>query len=288
VVEGTATEDRLPAPFKSGGREAEHPLTPTIYCLTNQVNGKQYVGLDSYWPGRRNYHLSLLRRGKHYNPKLQRAFDKYCEEAFQFRVLEQLATVEELGPREQHWIRVLGTYPDGYNLTLGGEGTESHLTRNERRKALALLKPKVEKVDGRKLAPAEERVVKQTQSESCDAEGNPHCVECGLSFTDRKELIQHFWFKHRVNAQVTVLHFYHGGVPPLCECGCGEKTRYSPHNSTYNPFTNGHNVKGTQRSDEMRKKLSDARKKMKIEGFYEQFTGENNSNAKAARLKKGR
>lgn len=67
------------------------------------------------------------------------------------------------------------------------------------------------------------------------------CETCSLEIQDKKELIAHFWHKHRQNGHITVLNFFHGGILPKCECGCGDDVVYSKHVQCYNKFLNGHN-----------------------------------------------
>jgi hypothetical protein len=118
-----------------------------------------------------------------------------------------------------------------------GEGTDRHESRSERRQRYDAY----EKKGRQPLPPATERVITQPHSQSLDEDGNYCCVACGFATKETDKLIHHFWHKHRVNGPVTILHFLHVGVRPLCKCGCGEETRYSPHNKSYNPFINGHN-----------------------------------------------
>jgi very-short-patch-repair endonuclease len=67
------------------------------------------------------------------------------------------------------------------------------------------------------------------------------CEECNLELKDRKELIAHFWFKHRVNAKDTVLKFYHNNIQPLCKCGCGAETQYQKQKKDFSEYLSGHN-----------------------------------------------
>ena len=68
-----------------------------------------------------------------------------------------------------------------------------------------------------------------------------NCETCALALNDKKELIAHFWHKHRQNGYQTVLDFYYDGQAPFCACGCGEPTLYSKHVQDYNKFLTGHN-----------------------------------------------
>jgi group I intron endonuclease len=58
-----------------------------IYEIRNTVNGKRYIGSSTDAPDRLRHHLACLRRGGHHSTKLQRAFQKYGEAAFQFSLL---------------------------------------------------------------------------------------------------------------------------------------------------------------------------------------------------------
>jgi group I intron endonuclease len=64
-------------------------LTKTgVYSITNTVNSKQYIGSASgSFRSRRNRHYHDLRHNKHHSKPLQRAWNKYGEEAFKFEVL---------------------------------------------------------------------------------------------------------------------------------------------------------------------------------------------------------
>ncbi len=62
-------------------------LQSGIYAIQNLVNGKVYIGQAVNIKRRKNGHYGSLRRGKHANKHLQRAWNKYGESAFEFKVL---------------------------------------------------------------------------------------------------------------------------------------------------------------------------------------------------------
>ena len=59
-----------------------------VYCIRNAVNGKFYIGSAVSFKKRWETHKSQLRRGVHHSILLQRAWNKYGEAAFEFRVCE--------------------------------------------------------------------------------------------------------------------------------------------------------------------------------------------------------
>jgi len=95
-----------------------------IYRITNTVNGKSYVGQSVDVKSRISHHRSELRNNRHENSYLQNAWNKYGEENFTFEILERCSR-NELDEREIYYIDHFKTYKtfNGYNLTLGGDGT---------------------------------------------------------------------------------------------------------------------------------------------------------------------
>jgi group I intron endonuclease len=74
-----------------------------IYAIRSEVNGRTYIGSAIDIASRWRQHRSDLRKGKHHSIHLQRAWDKYGEEAFEFVVLEE-CPVDFLLEREQYYM----------------------------------------------------------------------------------------------------------------------------------------------------------------------------------------
>ena len=94
-----------------------------IYVITNNINGKQYVGkTDLTVEDRFKQHCKDSRKKNVGNRPLYRAFKKYGIDHFSYRVLEECSYLDS-SIRETYWIGRLNTYQNGYNATLGGDGT---------------------------------------------------------------------------------------------------------------------------------------------------------------------
>lgn len=94
-----------------------------IYCITNQLNGKQYVGKTTYSVNKRfKEHCSDYKKETCKKRPLYDAMNKYGIENF---VAEQLLECDELelSSYEILFIEKLNTYHNGYNATRGGDGT---------------------------------------------------------------------------------------------------------------------------------------------------------------------
>lgn len=93
----------------------------SIYKATNTINGKVYIGFDSNWPRRKSVHKSL---SKNPTQKFHKALKKYGWNNFNWEILYQSKNGEYcLSVMEPYFIDENNSFNDGYNMTLGGEGT---------------------------------------------------------------------------------------------------------------------------------------------------------------------
>lgn len=81
--------------------------TRGIYSIVNKITGRVYVGSSRNMQARWSEHASLLRAGRHHSIRLQRSWDKYGRDSFEFSILELVHLPVDLFPREQYWIDLL-------------------------------------------------------------------------------------------------------------------------------------------------------------------------------------
>lgn len=91
-----------------------------IYKITNDVNGKLYIGqtirpLTDRWKD----HVYRAKHDSQY--ALHRAIRKYGVKHFHIEQIDLASSKEELDRKEKYWIKTLNTMsPSGYNLVDGG------------------------------------------------------------------------------------------------------------------------------------------------------------------------
>lgn len=89
-----------------------------VYCIQCKVTGKRYIGSSAICLTHRMcQHRTDLRLKSHHSILLQRAWDKYGEQAFHFTILEECPP-EKCLEREQHWMDSHQTFDPkfGYNI----------------------------------------------------------------------------------------------------------------------------------------------------------------------------
>lgn len=93
-----------------------------IYLIRNLANGKVYIGQTINYRRRKNNHISKLNAGRHFNMYLQKAWNKYGANAFQFEMLEE-CEVRDLDKKEREYIKLYkcSESNSGYNLMTGGQ-----------------------------------------------------------------------------------------------------------------------------------------------------------------------
>ncbi len=145
-----------------------------IYCATNKINGKIYIGQTTKTLEKRKInHESAARKGSPF--LFHNALRKYGFENFSWRALDE-EEMKKLPQLEQQYIEMFGSSFFGYNLTLGGEGlipTEEVIRRrSESRKG--------------KLNTAE---AKQRMSEAAKKRltRKVRCIETGIVFRSAKD-----------------------------------------------------------------------------------------------------
>ena len=95
---------------------------PYIYKITNDINGKIYIGKTlSTIEQRFKEHCRDYLKERNEKRPLYNAMKKYGVEHFHISVVEE-CDESILSEREVFWIEYYGSFKNGYNATLGGDG----------------------------------------------------------------------------------------------------------------------------------------------------------------------
>lgn len=107
-----------------------------IYLITNEENGKIYVGQTSSTAFKRwgSHKRDANPLARNLQTPLARAIRKHGQESFTVKVLENCPN-DKLDEREIYWIKELKAIENGYNLTEGGCGRRGyHLSEETKAK----------------------------------------------------------------------------------------------------------------------------------------------------------
>ena len=112
-----------------------------IYCFTNNINGKKYIGQSiSKGNARYNNHKSSYKNPDdcEYESPLHRAFRKHGFENFTYEILAQdIESIDLLNQLEIQYIQQYNCQiPNGYNIEPGGKNCAKPKTIEHRKKEI--------------------------------------------------------------------------------------------------------------------------------------------------------
>jgi group I intron endonuclease len=160
-----------------------------IYKIVNKLNDKFYLGSTSNFHKRKLRHFNELRKNKHHSIYLQRAFNKYGEENFEFIEIEICENIKE---REQEILNSLD-YKLCYNVSKsasGGDLISNHPNvleiKNNARINLSKA-PKRGPVDGDKN-PNWKGGISKVNCTSCGSEINFGALKCSNCYFSERDI----------------------------------------------------------------------------------------------------
>ena len=111
-----------------------------IYCYTNKINGKKYVGQTINPEQRYNAHKSNYQNPNNieYNSLIHRAFRKYGFNNFTYEILvKDIDDINVLNELEIYYIKKFNCQtPNGYNVEAGGKNSTKPKTLEHRKKEI--------------------------------------------------------------------------------------------------------------------------------------------------------
>lgn len=119
-------------------------MTSGIYCYTNKINNKKYVGQSQNLAKRIGRHGCNFRcsvwenTSPRENKPLWQAVKKYGIDNFYLEILEY-CSVDDLDEKEIYYIQYLGSHfsVNGYNLSFGGKTVRGAVRTDESRRKMS-------------------------------------------------------------------------------------------------------------------------------------------------------
>lgn len=92
-----------------------------VYCATNITNNKKYIGQTIRDLSiRKREHIGQMNNGS--DLAIHQAIRKYGEDNFEWSIIDQACSQEDLDNKEVYWIDYYNSYYDGgYNMAKGGQ-----------------------------------------------------------------------------------------------------------------------------------------------------------------------
>lgn len=149
--------------------------------ISNNINDKVYIGLTKKDINERfESHIDTTRKIKKY--AIHHAMLKYGIENFMITLIEQTPDIL----RECYWINYYNSFDEGYNLTMGGDGTYGYnLSEIQRRvrsdNTKRLHKSKSVGMYGKKQSQKQKQIVSDIMK-GCKRRIDNLCVHCGKYF----------------------------------------------------------------------------------------------------------
>ena len=93
-----------------------------IYKVTNKENDKVYIGQTiQSLSERKSKHYSKANNESDVNTHFINALRKYPKESFNWEIIDEAESQEELNSKEKYWINYYDSVENGYNTKDGGE-----------------------------------------------------------------------------------------------------------------------------------------------------------------------
>lgn len=148
---------------------------------------------------RRDSHYSLLNNNKHWNQHLQRAWNKYGSDGFEFIILHELQDGEDINELEISYIEKYKNLDLSYNIAIGGEGGANlgrHLSEETKKKIgeknrVHMTGRKLSEITKKKMSESSKRYYKNMTKEELLAFGKKSS-ECARGYKWTEESKENF------------------------------------------------------------------------------------------------
>ena len=107
-----------------------------IYMIRCKINNKVYIGRSKNIKDRWKQHKRELRNNKHYNKNIQKDWNKYGQDCFEFNIIVECEEYK-LNELERKYINEYKSCDFGYNMTLGKDENGAEIYTEETKKKMS-------------------------------------------------------------------------------------------------------------------------------------------------------
>ena len=107
-----------------------------VYKTTNLINNKIYIGRSKNIKDRWKQHKKELRNNKHCNKNIQKDWNKYEQDNFEFNIIVECEE-DKLNELERKYINEYKSCDFGYNMTFGKDENGAEIHTEETKKKMS-------------------------------------------------------------------------------------------------------------------------------------------------------
>lgn len=107
-----------------------------VYVIENLTNSHKYIGITKQSIDLRfKQHVKDMNKGS--NLTIHNAIRKHGLDSFRAYQIDEASSLDELKEKEKYWIEKYDTFENGYNETLGGDGSWGRKTTDKTKKLIS-------------------------------------------------------------------------------------------------------------------------------------------------------